>query len=80
MIILYFVTIHKICDPTKKEYQYPLSSYQMGIWLMQFSNPTYFAYNQPMAFEVKGALNVEAMNLVLNAIADKHSILRSRYL
>ncbi len=59
--------------------QYPLSSAQQRLWLMQQLNPETPAYHIPVAIDLTGDLNVAALEQSLNAIIRRHAVLRTQF-
>ncbi|WP_460427467.1 condensation domain-containing protein, partial [Azotobacter armeniacus] len=57
----------------------PLSLAQHGLWLTWQIDPASSAYNMPGALHLKGTLNREALESGLNALAERHEILRTVY-
>jgi len=57
----------------------PLSFAQKRMWLLQQMDQGTGAYNISQAVRLRGALNVEALALCLNAIVQRHAILRTTY-
>jgi amino acid adenylation domain-containing protein len=55
----------------------PLSSGQELFWLLDRATPGLTAYNVPRAFRVRGSLNRDALQRAVQAIVDRHQILRS---
>ncbi len=58
---------------------YPLSYAQERLWLLQQMHPESVAYNVPRALRIRGPLNVESLGKSLNAIVERHAILRTSY-
>jgi len=57
----------------------PLSSGQELFWLLDRASPGLTAYNVPRAFRIRGALNADALERAVQALATRHEILRSVY-
>ncbi|POD68866.1 hypothetical protein BKM17_26365 [Pseudomonas syringae group genomosp. 3] len=55
----------------------PLSFAQQRLWLLAQFEGGSDAYHIPMAWHVKGSLNVEALRQSLNTLFDRHEVLRS---
>src|SRR5262245_11789934 len=58
----------------------PVSFAQQRLWFLQQLEPGSFAYNQPNAIRLKGALDVEAVRRALNVIVDRHEVLRTTFI
>jgi amino acid adenylation domain-containing protein len=56
----------------------PLSSGQQRLWTVSQLNGAGAAYNETMAFTLRGPLNVEALQRAFDALADRHETLRTR--
>lgn len=56
----------------------PLSFVQERFWFLQQLEPETSAFNRPLAFRLKGALDVAPLQQSFNEIVRRHSILRSR--
>lgn len=57
----------------------PLSLAQERLWLLHRLNPADAAYNLTRAFRLAGALDAEALERSLEALAWRHAILRTRF-
>ncbi len=57
----------------------PLSSAQERLWFLQRLDPGLVAYNVPMAWTVRGALDPDALERALLAIVERHAVLRTVY-
>ncbi len=55
----------------------PLSPMQQRLWFMEDMNPGTSVYNLPSCFRLRGQLDAPALNRALNAIAERHTTLRS---
>ncbi|MEW6733020.1 MAG: amino acid adenylation domain-containing protein, partial [Acidobacteriota bacterium] len=55
----------------------PLSFAQQRLWFLDQLTPNSTAYNIPLAVRMKGKLNVTALTESLNAIIERHEILRT---
>ena len=55
----------------------PLSPAQRRLWFLEQLNPGLPIYNESEAVRFRGELNVDAMEQALNAIIERHEILRS---
>ncbi|MBD0693516.1 condensation domain-containing protein [Streptomyces sp. CBMA123] len=52
---------------------------QRSIWHVQQQDPAASAYNIPVALELTGPLDTEALGTALRQVADRHETLRTRY-
>ncbi|HSK78483.1 MAG TPA: amino acid adenylation domain-containing protein, partial [Thermoanaerobaculia bacterium] len=57
----------------------PLSFAQERLWFLQQLDPGTGAYNMPLAFRLRGALDVTALAAAFREIARRHETLRTRY-
>ncbi|HSF42617.1 MAG TPA: amino acid adenylation domain-containing protein, partial [Thermoanaerobaculia bacterium] len=57
----------------------PLSFAQERLWFLQQLDPRTGAYNMPLAFRLRGALDVPALAGAFREIARRHETLRTRY-
>ncbi|MFC9712568.1 amino acid adenylation domain-containing protein [Paenibacillus sp. NPDC056933] len=57
--------------------RFPLSSGQLGIWLIQQLAPTSYAYNLPHAFRIKQKIDSDALYKAVNGIVNRHLLLRA---
>ncbi|NYE25983.1 non-ribosomal peptide synthetase [Pigmentiphaga litoralis] len=55
------------------------SGSQQQLWFLQRLDPALTAYNLPSAFRLAGALSVTALSRALQAVVEKHGILRTRF-
>jgi amino acid adenylation domain-containing protein len=55
----------------------PLSFAQELLWLVDQLSPDGFAYNVPRAMKVEGPLDVEALRRAIEAIIERHEVLRT---
>ncbi|MEI8394797.1 MAG: amino acid adenylation domain-containing protein [Rhodospirillaceae bacterium] len=60
------------------EEDHPLSHGQERLWVMQRLHPDSAAYNVPVAFDLLGALDVDAFGRALVALEQRHHALRLR--
>jgi len=65
---------------TRTDEPAPLTAGQTLLWLQEQSAPGLAVYNVPLAFEVKGSLDVCALERALDAIVVRHAALRTRFL
>ncbi len=59
--------------------RYPLSFAQRRMWFMQQMDPGASSYNMPGAIELKGNLNVVALDQSLTSIIERHEVLRATF-
>ncbi|MCU0509395.1 MAG: amino acid adenylation domain-containing protein, partial [Anaerolineae bacterium] len=57
----------------------PLSFGQERLWFLDQLEPRSYAYNVPVAVRLEGALDVPALRDALNAVVDRHAVLRSTF-
>ena len=57
----------------------PLSYAQQRLWLVQQQAPANAAYNLPRALRLDGDLDPQALESALNAVIDRHDILRTAF-
>jgi len=57
----------------------PLSFAQQRLWFLNQLEPESSAYNEITAVRLEGALNIDALKGALNAIVERHEILRTTY-
>jgi len=57
----------------------PLSFAQERLWLLERLEPGSPSYNRPLALRLTGALDEAALRNALQAIVDRHEILRTRF-
>lgn len=62
-----------------REQPLPLSSAQHRLWFLDQLEPGNHAYNLAHAMEIKGALDVEALHKSVDAMVERHEILRTRF-
>ena len=63
--------------PVQKDY--PLSSSQMRLWLLDFLNDELIAYNISGAYILKGDINVDAIEQSFKFLLARHEILRTTF-
>jgi len=71
--------IPPITKSTENENHFPLSFAQERLWFLNEYIPNAASYNIYAALNLNGYLNVEAMELSLNNILERHSILRTTF-
>jgi len=57
----------------------PLSFAQQRLWFLNQLEPESPAYNQPKAIQLKGALDVETLKKVLDAVVERHAVFRTSF-
>jgi amino acid adenylation domain-containing protein len=57
----------------------PLSFAQQRLWFLDQLEPDSFAYNERSALRLDGHLNLDALRSALNAIVERHEVLRTTY-
>jgi amino acid adenylation domain-containing protein len=55
----------------------PLSPMQQRLWFMEELNPSTAVYNLPSCFRLHGTVDVKALGNALNAIIERHDVLRT---
>src|SRR5437764_13208320 len=60
-------------------YVFPTSLAQQRLWLLDQLEPNSVAYNMLWALRISIPLNVEALEQSLNAIVERHEILRTTF-
>lgn len=63
----------------KREDMMPLSNAQQRIWFMQQLKPSDTSFNMNSVIELQGNLDINALQLAVNAVVNKHEILRVTY-
>lgn len=58
----------------------PLSSAQHRLWFLDQLEPNGHTYNLAHALEIRGALDVDALRRSFDALAERHEILRTRFI
>ncbi|WP_024602312.1 non-ribosomal peptide synthetase [Pseudoalteromonas sp. TB41] len=71
--------VQQSIEQTDKTVPVFLSHQQQRLWLIDMMEGGSPQYNMPVAFELKGQLDVQALQLALNAVVERHTILRSTY-
>src|SRR5215831_17721144 len=59
--------------------QAPLSSSQRRIWVFEQFAPGTPVYNRPANLRLLGDLHVDALQLSLNTVIDRHEVLRAKF-
>ena len=57
----------------------PLSYMQELLWLVQELDPEAYVYNSPMVRLIRGPLDVNALQRAIDAVVERHEILRTTY-
>lgn len=70
---------HSIQAVTEIPDHLPLSFAQQRLWFLEQMQPGSAAYNLPLAIEVTGQLNTSAFGTALQAIVDRHDVLRTTF-
>jgi amino acid adenylation domain-containing protein/non-ribosomal peptide synthase protein (TIGR01720 family) len=65
--------------PVDRAQKLPLSFQQQRLWFLDQLEPGSSVYNVPVALRIKGALNLGAAGQSLNAIIQRHEILRTNF-
>ena len=68
-----------IIEPRKKQKQLPLSFAQERLWFLTKLEPKRTDYNMPFILEIKGLLNIVALEKSINTIIERHEILRTNF-
>lgn len=63
----------------REAFIFPTSSSQKQLWFLQQINPGNSAYNVPVAYRVRGALQPHLIEESVNRLVVQHEILRSRF-
>lgn len=58
----------------------PLSFHQQRIWFLHQLEGQSSQYNMPVALSLKGRLNESALTAALNAVIDRHAVLRTQFI
>ena len=59
--------------------QIPLSNAQQRLWFIDSLKKGSAEYNQPVAFNIKGEIDISLIEKVINKIVERHEILRTTY-
>lgn len=66
--------------PTLESHEaFAASSEQYRLWFLQKLNPQSVAYNIPLAFQLQGEVDEEALKSTLQQLTDRHPALRTRF-
>ena len=66
-------------EDAQRQGDIPLSEGQRSLWLMWQLDPQSAGYNMAGALHLKGVLNLSALNAALEALVQRHDILRTYY-
>jgi amino acid adenylation domain-containing protein len=66
-------------DDAEDVFVFPLSFAQQRLWFLQQMNLQSPAYNMPVASRLLGRLDVKALDQALNAIVQRHEVLRTTF-
>ena len=58
----------------------PLSFAQQRLWFLNQLTPGSIGYNMPLAFQIRGPLNVTALQLSLSEVMSRHEALRTHFI
>jgi hypothetical protein len=65
--------------PRQQQDNLPLSFAQSRLWFLDQLDPGMIAYNLPYAMHIKGRLDVAALRQSLNAVVERHEVLRTTF-
>ncbi|MEV6395234.1 amino acid adenylation domain-containing protein [Streptomyces sp. NPDC051907] len=68
-----------VLEPAERPARIPLSAAQRRLWLVERITGDGVAYNFPLVFRLRGALDVDALRAALGDLADRHEALRTRF-
>jgi amino acid adenylation domain-containing protein len=66
-------------SPVSRDGRLELSSGQRQLWFLHRLDPTSHEYLMPRAWDIRGQLDVEALQLAATRLVARHEILRTRY-
>ncbi|MBT4880467.1 MAG: non-ribosomal peptide synthase/polyketide synthase [Alphaproteobacteria bacterium] len=66
--------------PAPHQALFPLSFAQQRLWFLEELDPNVSAYNIPMALEISGPLNIQALSKALKAVIQRHNSLRTVFI
>ena len=69
----------KSIPSTPRDKNIPLSFSQQRLWFLQQLQPDSYFYNEHVALELTGVLNIEALEQSLNQIVQRHEALRTTF-
>ncbi|MDX3544048.1 amino acid adenylation domain-containing protein [Streptomyces europaeiscabiei] len=64
---------------TERPARIPLSAAQRRLWLVERITGDGVAYNFPLVFRLRGALDLDALRAALRDVTDRHEALRTRF-
>ena len=67
----------RILPQSRQVNRFPLSFAQQRMWFLDRLEPGNPMYNNPAAVSIKGPVNVEAMRKTLQALGQRHEVLRT---
>ncbi|BAZ54107.1 amino acid adenylation domain protein [Nostoc sp. NIES-4103] len=73
------VSVVTLAQIEKSTDYHPLSFSQQGLWFIHQLAPETFAYNIPIVINLTGQLNIAALTQSINAIIQRHEILRTKF-
>ncbi len=62
-----------------EQFDYACTSAQQRLWMLQQLQPDLTAYNMPLAYELTGPLNVDALNYAYQTMISRHESLRTTF-
>ncbi|MFE5916583.1 amino acid adenylation domain-containing protein [Streptomyces sp. NPDC056468] len=65
--------------PVARDRELPLSFTQQRLWFLDQLDPGKAVYNAPIVLSLRADLDEQALGRALNALVDRHEILRTRY-
>lgn len=75
-----FIELSKTSSTTfSYEKNYPLSYSQHHLWFINKLLPGNYAYNMPLALNLHGDLNIEALQYAFEQLINKHSVFRTSF-
>jgi amino acid adenylation domain-containing protein/non-ribosomal peptide synthase protein (TIGR01720 family) len=66
-------------DADEDVFVFPMSAAQKQLWLLDQLEPESAFYNVPFALRLQGKLDIEALEKSLNAILERHEVLRTTF-
>ncbi|MCG8312565.1 MAG: amino acid adenylation domain-containing protein, partial [Pseudomonadales bacterium] len=66
-------------EAVSREQRLPLSFAQQRLWLLDKIEPGSVAYNVPLAVEIRGSLDVSALQQAFNSLVARHEVLRTSF-